>query len=76
MSHGLGKIAEDTASMYYASEHGIKVVPHHGEWSGYYRLDSDYTLVLTAFAHGKAPGMLAITIRVYKELEAWTKAGA
>lgn len=67
--HGVKKLAEDNYHAYYESEHGVKVVPHSGEWIGYYRLDKQAKLILTAFCEGKAPAKLTIPIRTWEDLK-------
>ncbi len=69
MSHGIKKLTEDNFYRYYLSEHGIRVVPHSEEWSGYYRLGDRWQLILTSFCYGIAPEILTIPIRSYEDLE-------
>ena len=69
--HGIRKLTEDAVYSYYESEHGIKVVPHSGGWSGYYRLGQSrpaWELILIAFCEGKAPPVIRSSIRSYEDL--------
>ncbi len=69
--HGTEKLLQDNANAYYRSEHGIKVVPHNGEWIGYYRIGDGcgkWELILTAYCEGKAPPVLTIAIRSWEDL--------
>lgn len=74
--HGIRKITEDTAFSFYESEFGIKVVPHGEQWSGYYRIgegQGKWTLILTAFCHGKCPGVVTISIRAWEDLQSFAE---
>ena len=66
--HGTHKITEDNMNSYYASEHGIKVISHSGEWAAYYRLGENCDLLLIAFSQGVPPAVLSIAIRSYEDL--------
>lgn len=66
--HGMRKLCEDNCYAYYESDHGLKVVPHSGDWGGYYRLGPNPMLLLSSHSWGRAPGQIFIPIRSHEAL--------
>lgn len=76
------KILDDGSYKFFETFNGIRVVPVHGQWAGFYRLDPLTTnpaeprlwqMILTGISFGTPPGILTIAIRSYEDIENYFK---